>query len=115
MKHDTIMEGGPADYALVEGEAERVAKQAVEKLKESRQECWRPTSGVPSFTGINGARNFQAKWEFFTNLYLKNLIHAVLVKRITVEPLISDPCETRLWSEHKKSHKIREWKKPFNE
>lgn len=61
MKHDTIMEGGPADYALVEGEAERVAKQAVEKLKESRQECWRPTSGVPSFTGINGARNFQAK------------------------------------------------------
>ena len=54
LKHDTIMEGGPADYALVEGEAEKIAKQAVEALKESRRQCWRPSSGIPTFTGQSG-------------------------------------------------------------
>lgn len=38
MQHDRIMEEGPADYALVEGEAEKVAKAAVRALKESRKE-----------------------------------------------------------------------------
>lgn len=31
------MEGGPSDYALVEGEAENVAREAVKALKESRK------------------------------------------------------------------------------
>lgn len=31
------MESGPADYALIEGEAEKVAKEAVKALKESRK------------------------------------------------------------------------------
>lgn len=30
------MEGGPSDYALVEAEADKVAKEAVRALKESR-------------------------------------------------------------------------------
>lgn len=55
------MDGGPADYALVESEAEKVAKQAVERLKESRRECWLASSGIPNFTGLNGTRNFQPK------------------------------------------------------
>ena len=29
MRHDSIIDAGDPDYALVEGEAERVAKQAV--------------------------------------------------------------------------------------
>jgi DNA excision repair protein ERCC-6 len=55
MRHDTIMEGGYADYALVEGEAKRVAKEAVQALKESRRQCWRAGMGVPSWTGQSGA------------------------------------------------------------
>lgn len=55
MRHDTIMEGGYADYALVEGEARRVAKEAVQALKESRRQCWQADSGVPSWTGQSGA------------------------------------------------------------
>uniref|UniRef100_A0A1B6DRP9 DNA excision repair protein ERCC-6 n=2 Tax=Clastoptera arizonana TaxID=38151 RepID=A0A1B6DRP9_9HEMI len=64
LKHDTIMEGGPADYALVEGEAERVAKQAVEALKESRRDCWNATSGVPTFTGQSGILRFGSRPRF---------------------------------------------------
>lgn len=55
MRHDTIMEGGYADYALVEGEARRVAKEAVQALKESRRQCWQADTGVPSWTGQSGA------------------------------------------------------------
>ncbi|KAJ9577602.1 hypothetical protein L9F63_005789, partial [Diploptera punctata] len=55
MRHDTIMEGGDADYALVEGEAKRVAKEAIQALKESRSQCWQANSGVPSWTGQSGA------------------------------------------------------------
>jgi hypothetical protein len=55
MRHDTIMEGGYADYVLVEGEAQRVAKEAVQALKESRRECWQADVGVPSWTGQSGA------------------------------------------------------------
>jgi hypothetical protein len=55
MRHDTIMEGGYADYALVEGEARRVAKEAVQALKESRRQCWQADAGVPSWTGQSGA------------------------------------------------------------
>ncbi|XP_069685202.1 DNA excision repair protein ERCC-6-like [Periplaneta americana] len=54
MRHDTIMEGGDADYALVEGEAKRVAKEAVKAMKESRRECWQADRGVPSWTGQSG-------------------------------------------------------------
>lgn len=49
------MEGGYADYALVEGEARRVAKEAVQALKESRRQCWQADAGVPSWTGQSGA------------------------------------------------------------
>ncbi|XP_021935615.1 DNA excision repair protein ERCC-6-like isoform X3 [Zootermopsis nevadensis] len=55
MRHDSIMEGGHADYALVEGEACRVAKEAVQALKMSRRQCWQADTGVPSWTGQSGA------------------------------------------------------------
>jgi len=37
MKHTAIMESGVADYALVEAEANRVAKEAVRNVRLSRQ------------------------------------------------------------------------------
>ncbi|KAL1117403.1 hypothetical protein AAG570_004729 [Ranatra chinensis] len=36
MRHDTIMEGGPSDFSIVEAEASRVAEDAVRALRESR-------------------------------------------------------------------------------
>ena len=54
VKHDMIVEGGGADFALIEGEAERVAKDAVNKLRESRRMCFRAESGLPTWTGNNG-------------------------------------------------------------
>lgn len=54
VRHDVIVDGGEADYALVEVEAERVAKQAVEKLRQSRRMCFRAEAGVPTWTGANG-------------------------------------------------------------
>ncbi|XP_071797517.1 DNA excision repair protein ERCC-6-like isoform X2 [Asterias amurensis] len=51
LQHDNIMEAASPDYLLVEGEAERVARDAVKALKDSRRHCHRATSGVPTWTG----------------------------------------------------------------
>lgn len=55
MRHDLIMDSADPDYALVEGEAERVAQQAIRRLRESRRRCLSATSGVPTWTGLHGA------------------------------------------------------------
>ena len=54
MQHDKVMESGHADYALVEGEARRVAQEAVKAMKASRQHCWTAMSGQPTWTGSSG-------------------------------------------------------------
>ncbi|CAN8008383.1 unnamed protein product, partial [Ixodes pacificus] len=54
MRHDTIMDSADPDYILVEGEAERVAKEAIRKLRQSRRHCLGASSGVPTWTGANG-------------------------------------------------------------
>ena len=51
VRHDVVVEGGGADFALVEGEAERIAKDAVEKLRESRRQCFRAESGMRARRG----------------------------------------------------------------
>ncbi|ESO83914.1 hypothetical protein LOTGIDRAFT_108551, partial [Lottia gigantea] len=56
MKHDKIMECGRPDYAIVEAEAEKVAKQAVAALRKSRANCASALAGVPTWTGQNGGR-----------------------------------------------------------
>lgn len=62
LQHDVIMNGdGGADYALIDAEAERVAKEAVARLRDSRRQCFRATSGIPTWTGSNG---LQAKPRF---------------------------------------------------
>jgi len=54
MKHDKIMDSGRPDYAIVEAEADRVAKEAAAALKRSRQHCASALSGVPTWTGQHG-------------------------------------------------------------
>ena len=55
LRHDVIMNGdGSADFALIDAEAERVAKEAVQRMRESRRECFRASDGIPTFTGHNG-------------------------------------------------------------
>ncbi|XP_038067729.1 DNA excision repair protein ERCC-6-like [Patiria miniata] len=51
LQHDSIMQAGHPDYLLVEGEADRVARDAVQALRQSRRHCHRASSGVPTWTG----------------------------------------------------------------
>ncbi|XP_014666472.1 PREDICTED: DNA excision repair protein ERCC-6-like [Priapulus caudatus] len=54
LKHDNIMDSSTPDYLLVEAEADKVAKQAVSALKQSRRQCLGAVSGVPTWTGQSG-------------------------------------------------------------
>lgn len=54
MKHDSIVDSGGADHSLVEGEASKVASQAVKALAQSRKRCYNAYSGVPTWTGKHG-------------------------------------------------------------
>lgn len=57
LKHDVIMNSDGADFALIDAEAERVAKEAVKRLRDSRRQCFRAEAGIPTWTGTNGAQN----------------------------------------------------------
>jgi DNA excision repair protein ERCC-6 len=52
VEHDKIVESAESDFALVEAEAERVAKEAVRALKESRKYCHTAQSGIPNMPGV---------------------------------------------------------------
>ncbi|XP_046572869.1 LOW QUALITY PROTEIN: DNA excision repair protein ERCC-6-like [Haliotis rubra] len=54
LQHDKIMSSGRPDFALVEAEAEKVAKQAVAALKKSRSQCHSALAGIPTWTGQHG-------------------------------------------------------------
>ena len=53
------MEGGPADFAIVEREAQKIAEEAVSELKKSQQQCFPAQSGIPNWTGKHGG---VSKW-----------------------------------------------------
>ncbi|XP_077979590.1 DNA excision repair protein ERCC-6-like [Glandiceps talaboti] len=55
LQHDSIMDAAHPDFVLVEGEAERVAKEATSALKQSRRRCRNARIGVPTWTGQSGA------------------------------------------------------------
>lgn len=58
MHHDRIMQSSRPDYALVEMEADRVAKEAARALKASRSLCLQSggaAQGVPTWTGQVGS------------------------------------------------------------
>lgn len=54
LKHDRIESDSGADFKIVESEAEKVARDAIRALKESRRMCQDPRSGIPNWTGSNG-------------------------------------------------------------
>ena len=57
LRHDVIVgDGGDTveDFELIETEAERVAKEAVDSLRASRRQCFRAEAGVPTWTGQSG-------------------------------------------------------------
>lgn len=52
LKHDKIETDSTADFKVVESEAEKVARDAIRALRESRRLC--PSLGIPNWTGQNG-------------------------------------------------------------
>ena len=54
LQHDTIVDGDQADYAIVESEANEVARRAVLAMRSSRRDCLTAESGTPNWTGSNG-------------------------------------------------------------
>lgn len=57
LKHDVVMDASKADYILIEAEADRVAKQAANSLKQVRSASNRALSGIPTWTGQSGGNN----------------------------------------------------------
>lgn len=54
LKHDKIEGDCTADFKVVESEAEKVARDAIRVLRESRRMCLTSSSGIPNWTGRNG-------------------------------------------------------------
>lgn len=54
LQHDQIMDSATPEMLLVDREADRVAKAAVEALRQSRRETARNPIGTPTFTGRSG-------------------------------------------------------------
>jgi len=56
LQHDVIEGSSKStpDYTLVEAEAEKVAKDAINALKRSRSLCFSAVSGIPTWTGLSG-------------------------------------------------------------
>jgi DNA excision repair protein ERCC-6 len=67
LHHDRIMQSSKSDYALVEMEADRVAKEAVKALKARRAACMRTggaAQGVATWTGQVGSGGAPGKPRF---------------------------------------------------
>lgn len=54
LKHDKIETDSTADFKVVESEAEKVARDAIRALRESRRLCLDSSTGIPNWTGQNG-------------------------------------------------------------
>lgn len=54
LKHDRIETDSTADFKVVESEAEKVARDAIRALRESRRLCLDSSIGMPNWTGRNG-------------------------------------------------------------
>jgi len=61
LKHDKIEQAGNPDYVLVEKEAERVAKQAINALRQSRVNCRVNGYAVPTWTGRSHSSDTQVQ------------------------------------------------------
>lgn len=54
MRHDKIMESSKSDYVIIENEAQKLAKKAIDNLEASRDQCWESGSGRLNWTGNQG-------------------------------------------------------------
>ncbi|XP_050540454.1 DNA excision repair protein ERCC-6-like [Daktulosphaira vitifoliae] len=54
MRHDKIMESTKTEIILIENEAKKLAKKAIEELEASRAQCWEPGTGRLNWTGSRG-------------------------------------------------------------
>lgn len=54
LKHDKIETDSTSDFKVVESEAEKVARDAIRALRESRRMCLDSSFGIPNWTGRNG-------------------------------------------------------------
>jgi DNA excision repair protein ERCC-6 len=61
LQHDKIMMSSNPDYLLVEKEADRVAKDAADALRRSRDAARSLPIGVPTWTGQHGGGQAAAK------------------------------------------------------
>jgi len=78
MLHDSIMQLSDPDYLLVECEAERVARDAAQALRQSRQQCLSSTPlGTPTWTGTNGSCPSRSLLLFYTILFIHSFTAAI--------------------------------------
>eukprot|EP01135_Chromosphaera_perkinsii_P008600 Nk52_evm42s1401 gene=Nk52_evmTU42s1401 len=61
LKHDTIVDSANQETILVEKEAERIAKEAADALKLSRQACRQMSVSTPTWTGKSGLSGAQSQ------------------------------------------------------
>ena len=70
LSHDSIMSNGDADYLLMEGEAERVAKEALKAVRASRARClrpWAPSDAAASESKKSKPKFGKKKNQIFTD------------------------------------------------
>lgn len=56
VKHDTLINGGDPDSAIVESEANKIAQSAARAMRDSYRHCnqMSPQWGQPTWTGLHG-------------------------------------------------------------
>lgn len=85
MQHDVIMDSSVPDHSLVEAEAQRVAKDAVNLLRKSRAKCLSATSGVPTWTGQHGGMYVYSHYSIHCNMVY--YLMYIFVKAIDLKEL----------------------------
>ena len=59
LQHDRIVESAEPDFILLEAEAQKVAAQAIQALKESQKHCRSAITGTPNLAGVNFGGKFK--------------------------------------------------------
>lgn len=81
LQHDKVVDSTLPDYSLVEAEADRVAKEAVRALKESRKFCRTADTGIPNLHGLK----FGSKLKVSSNTPVKPFISKSTTTRQATE------------------------------
>ena len=89
LRHDKIEQSGNPDYVLVEKEAERVAKQAITALRQSRVQCRANGYSVPTWTGRTAESSSPApmnRKRFGRRTENEDVVAPILSKRFGRQP-----------------------------